>query len=344
MNRRSFLATGAAALAAATQTAAKPSTPLGIDVFSLRSQGWDAFQFLDHASKQKVDLVFFSETRFLGSLEDANLKKIRARADELNLKLQTGMRSICPTAKMFDPSQGPAEKQLLDLVRIAQILGSPVARAVLGSADDRKTPGGIEKHIEATVKVLRGVRSQIMDTGIKVGIENHAGDMQARELKMLIEEAGKDFTGAVIDPGNSLWALEDPHLTLEVLAPYCVTTGVRDSRLWKTPEGIAVKWVPMGEGNVRIQEWGENFMQLCPGKALALEVIVLRPRIFPIYDQAFWQPYENVRASEFARFLALAEKGEPHTPDPPADKAMAVEYERKALEQSVRFCQEVLKI
>ena len=35
-----------------------------------------------------------------------------------------------------------------------------------------------------------------MDAGLKIAIENHAGDMQARELKMLIEEAGKDFVGA----------------------------------------------------------------------------------------------------------------------------------------------------
>jgi len=48
-----------------------------------------------------------------------------------------------------------------------------------------------------------------MDAGIKIAIENHAGDMQGHELKTLIEESGKDFVGACLDSGNPLWTLEE---------------------------------------------------------------------------------------------------------------------------------------
>ncbi len=74
-------------------------------------------------------------------------------------------------------------------------------RAVLGSSADRST--GIEKHIESMVGVLKNSRSRIMDAGVKVAIENHAGDMQARELKMLVEAAGPEFVGVCIDSGNA---------------------------------------------------------------------------------------------------------------------------------------------
>ena len=73
------------------------------------------------------------------------------------------------------------------MVDAARIVRSPIVRAVLGSAADRK--GGIEQHIEEMVKVLKSMRSRI-DAGVKVAIENHAGDMQARELKTLVEAAG----------------------------------------------------------------------------------------------------------------------------------------------------------
>src|SRR5439155_1137922 len=124
------------------------------------------------------------------------------------------------------------------------------------------------------VKVLRNMRSKAIDSNIKVAIENHAGDMQARELKSLIEAAGPDFVGACLDSGNPCWTIEDPHLTLETLHPYVLTSHVRDSAVWTTPEGAAVAWVRMGEGNVDIERYVRDYARLCPGRALSLESIV----------------------------------------------------------------------
>jgi 3-oxoisoapionate decarboxylase len=45
--------------------------------------------------------------------------------------------------------------------------------------------------IDDTVAVLKGVRSRAVDAGVKIAVENHAGDMQSRELKRLVEAAGQ---------------------------------------------------------------------------------------------------------------------------------------------------------
>jgi len=42
---------------------------LGIDTFSLRWQGWDAFQMLDYAASQRLQNIHFSERSNLASLE-----------------------------------------------------------------------------------------------------------------------------------------------------------------------------------------------------------------------------------------------------------------------------------
>ena len=76
-----------------------------------------------------------------------------------------------------------------------------------------------------------------MDAGIKIAIENHAGDMQAWELVKLIEEAGPDYVGATMDSGNAVWTLEDPMVSLETLGKYAVTTGIRDSAVWENEQG-----------------------------------------------------------------------------------------------------------
>lgn len=341
MERRRFFYAAAAASAFAQER--KPPVRFGIDLFSIRSQGWSPFDYLDYCAKLKAKVVHFSEIRFLGGLKTDHLQRIRRHAENLGLDLEVGMRSICPTSKAFDPSQGTAQQQLLRMLDVARTLGSPIVRAFLGTMADRTGGPPIEAHIENTIRVLREVRSAFVDANIKVAIENHAGDMQARELKALIEGAGKDFTGACIDSGNPVWALEDPHLTLEILAPYCLTSHVRDSAVWRTPDGISVRWTRMGEGNVGIADWVRRYVERCPGRALSLEIIVTGPRHFPIFDPKFWDGYRNTPAWEFSQFLALAEKGKP-SPFQTPPKEQAAQREREDLESSVRWVQELFNL
>ena len=347
-DRRTFLkAAGSAAVALGTTGVpvfAQPATPIrfGIDMFSLNAQKWTPFQQLDFAAKWNVKMVHFSEIGFLGSLDPDNLRRVRARADELKIDIEIGMRSICPTSTMFDKAQGTAEEQLGRMIDAAKIVRSPIVRAVLGSAADRRD--GIDIHIDDTVKVLKNMRSRLMDAGVKVAIENHAGDMQARELKRLIESAGPDYVGVCLDSGNPVWTIEDPHLTLDTLAPYVLTSHMRDSALWNTPEGAAVRWTRMGEGNMGMEEYLRTYVQKCPGRAVSLEVIVSgRPRISNYRDPKFWDLYRTTPAWEFARFLALCDKGTPIL-EPAADPAVSPADRQVAnVETSIKWTQAFLK-
>jgi sugar phosphate isomerase/epimerase len=254
------------------------------------------------------------------------------------------MRSVCPTSKAFDASQGTAEQQLSRMVDSAVIVGAKLVRAFLGTSADRTGPIPIEGHIENTVKVLRALRSKVIDNNLKVAIENHSGDMQARELKMLIEAAGKDFVGSCFDSGNPVWAIEDPHLTLETLHPYILTSHIRDSYVWAVPEGAAVRWVRMGEGNVDIDGLVRKFITLCPGRALSMEVIVTGPRIFAFRKPEFWDGFRRTPAWEFQRFQNLVDAGKPQAPTAPVPKELAAEREREDLEASLRHAYQLLDI
>ena len=66
MLRRSFLVSGVAAAANLGAMQETPRVKLGVDLFSLRSQGWTAFEYLDYCSKLGAKVVHFSEIRFLG--------------------------------------------------------------------------------------------------------------------------------------------------------------------------------------------------------------------------------------------------------------------------------------
>lgn len=328
------------------QTTKKRNLKLGFDNFAIRAFGWKAPQLLDYAATLKVDTVLFSDLDVYENHSEAYLKDIKKKADDLGIEVQAGTGSICPSAKSFNKKYGTSEEHLALLIRVAQTLGSRVARCYQGTFDDRLLPGGLEARWQDTIKVCHAVRMRALDAGVKIAIENHAGDMQAWELVNLIEACGRDFVGATLDSGNAAWTLEDPLHNLEILGPYAATTGIRDSMIWETPEGASVMWMAMGDGLVDWPKYFDRFAQLCPGVAVQLEIISGGIRPFPYQQADFWTPYHDIRAQEFLGFTQLAKRGQARAPfKVPAGQERRVaeqEYQKAELEKSLKYCREVL--
>src|SRR5262249_16304527 len=147
---------------------------------------------------------------------------------------------------------------------------SPIVRCVVARYVDRARPGGIEMLIDESVDVLQSVRSRAVDAGIAIAVENHAGDLQSRELATLVERAGSDYVGVCLDSGNALWAMENPHAALKTLAPYVLTSHMRDGVVWRTPTGVAAQWTRMGTGSVDMRRYLQAFVTACPRSAITL--------------------------------------------------------------------------
>jgi sugar phosphate isomerase/epimerase len=258
------------------------------------------------------------------------------------VQIYLGSWSICPTSKTFKKDWGTAEEHLALGVRMAKALGSPVFRCVLGSREDRRTEGGIEARIRDTVKVLKACRSRALDSGVKVAVENHAGDMQSWELVTLVEDAGRDYVGVNLDAGNAAWTLEDPLDNLEVLGPYTVCTSLRDSMIWETEAGAKVAWTAMGEGNVDFRAYVRRFAQLCPKVPVNIETISGFSVEFPFLKPDFWDAWPKAPAKGFARFVALAKTGKPVPPHRSANNEEEQAYQRGELERSLRYCKDTL--
>jgi len=342
MNRRRFLHSATAALAAAPAidlraAAAAPKVRLGMDHFSLRASGWKAAQYIEYAASQKLDTLFISELLPFENFEDAYLKDLKSKADAAGLALFVGTSSVCPTSAKFKDTFGTAEEHLALTIRVAKALGSPVARCYLGSNDDRKGDGGIQRHVESLLKVFAACKTQATDAGIQISIENHAGDMQSHELKALIEAAGKDWVGANIDPGNATWVMEDPLRHLEVLGPYVNCSSIRDSMIWESENGATVQWTAIGEGLVDFKAYAKRFAELCPKAPLNIETISGFAKTLPYKKPEFIKElgYEKMPAEDLAAFEALAKKGKPIPPFKAPDKAADLVYQKGELERSI---------
>ena len=358
MLRRRFLQTvSAAAATAAVQAAPEEAAPvkLGFDTYSIRALKWKAPRLLEYAASLKLDAIQFSSLGDYESHDRAYLQKIKDQAARLNLYVDSGMGCICPSSKSFPKSGPPAKEQLLEGLRIAHDVGAKVMRCYMGSSADRIGPPGIEAHMDNTIKLFRSVRSQATDLGVKIALENHSGDMQAREVKSIIEESGKEFVGSNLDTGNPIWVVEDPFVTLETLAPYVVTSHIRDSAVFETANGAAGQWVAMGDGNIDYPKFVAEFRRLCPNSCMHLEVITGRPPTpLPYLEQDFWKLYPKMPAWEFARFAALAKKGHPFMgamviEDVPGTHPQVMtdaltEQQRIDLERSFEYCRKKLNV
>ncbi len=332
---------------AAAPTSRRRGIPLGFDNFAVRALKWNARQLIDHAESLRCDSLFITDYAPLGGRhDDASLGDLRRYAADKGVAVALGSWSICPGSTAFRPGNGTAETQLATGIRMAKALGSPAFRVVLGDQKDRTTPGGIQARITETVAVLKACRPLALDAGVKIAVENHAGDMTSRELAGLVAEAGADVVGVNFDSGNACWTLEDPVEALTRLAPHVVTTSLRDSMLWETPTGVSCQWTAMGEGCVDLARFFDLFERHCPGVAVHIETISGFARMFPVYDPAFWQLFPEAPAADFVAFLALARRGralEPFQPPAGADRAAAeCEYQLAELARSITFCRESL--
>lgn len=311
-------------------------------------------QFIDYAANLKLDSIQLSSLGDYESLDPVYLRKVKERASSAGIVLDGGIGCICNSTKSWNAKEGTPVAYLLKGIGVAKAIGATSMRCFMGSSVDRLGALPITAHIENTVKALKAVRSRALDAGVRIAVENHSGDMQARELKALIEEAGKDYTAACLDTGNPMWVAEDPMTTLEILGPYTVTTHIRDSIVFEHPRGAAAQWVALGDGIVDFRRFVARFRELCPNSTMQLENITGRPpRVVPYLETEFWRAFPDANAAEFSRFVALAKSGRPlmttmvvedEGKQPPAYEAALREQQRVDLERGFEYAKKTLGV
>jgi 3-oxoisoapionate decarboxylase len=311
MSRRQFaLTAGSAALAGAAAAPAR-RWPLGFNTYCLRFQRWNDRKHFDFAIEQKLDAIFLQDSLDPGVMDPKHWAEVRAWTKDAGLHVETGGGTILPrTADGYANVVSTLRKN----IERAKTIGSPIVRALLASDRYALPPGPLDRHIEMAIRILREVRSEAMDAGLKIGIENHK-ELQAWETKQVILGAGKEFVGSYLDTGNPVFVAEDPMTAVEELGPLAVTFHLRDSVVYSHPDGVAVQWVPLGEGTNDFKAIVELASRLIPpGTRIYCKPITARPAVvLPVFSDEFWTKwFPRARSRDLGRFLALARRGRPY--------------------------------
>jgi sugar phosphate isomerase/epimerase len=263
---------------------------------------------------------------------------VKEQAQRLGLHIETGGGAILPKSPAeFDQSV----RNIRQAITRAAAIGSPIVRCLAASDREHLPPGTPEQHIETMIKLLRAVRTPCMDAGVKIAIENHK-DFHAWETRTFIEGGGKEFVGSYLDTGNPIFVLENPLTTLEVLGPYAVTVHLRDTAIYEHPRGVAVQWVPLGEGAVDFKRFIARMREVCPPTYVYIKPITGRPpQVLPYLEPA--------------QFIALAKSGRPYEGHvvvedipgrtPPPEFVAAIQYQqRDHMERSVAYAKKTLDL
>jgi sugar phosphate isomerase/epimerase len=356
LNRRRFLKSTLAGAAGAglasgwrASAAVTGSIPLGLNSYSLRALRWNDFQLIDYAVEHKLDALFLQDSLDPEKNSPEHWAEVRKRAADQGLHLEVAsIGAILPKT----PDEFPASVKLLEHgIEVAAAMGSPIVRCLHAPDRAHLPPGPMEQHIETSIRLLKAVRTQAMDANVKIAIENHK-DLQAWELRQVIEGAGIEFVGSYLDTGNPVFVTEDPMTTLEVLGPYALTVHLRDSVVYETANGAAVQWVPLGEGIIDFKRFIERMRDVCKPVYVYVKPITGRaPQVLPYFEPGYWQSYPKARAADFARFLALAKSGHPYgrpmleEPSGRAPDALlpAIQYQQRThMEKSLEYAKQVL--
>jgi sugar phosphate isomerase/epimerase len=325
---------------------------LGLDTYSIRGLKWKAPRILDYAAHLKLDAVMLSPATFEGT-DDVYFKKLGEQAAGLGIKIEPAFACICEQSKAWKKNQGDPVKYLLECIKQTKLLGANTFRVLMGVAADREQLAPIDAMMEATIKTLRSVRSQAMDAGVRIALENH-GDMQAWQMKALIEESGKEFVGCCFDAGNPVVMLEDPLMALEILGPYAFAAHLRDSVVYEHPRGAAFQWVALGDGMIDFKRLVGRYAELCPKAVLYLEIITGKgPQVLPYLEPDFWKQHPKARTPDFAQFLALVRTGQPFMGNmfiaadgkqPPEYEAALLQQQRIDSERSLEYSKKALDV
>lgn len=318
--------------------------PLGVCIHSLRSRKLNTGELVDYAIENKLDSVLINTLPVFESLKTEDLLVLKEKAENGGVSINLGVGSISEASMSFSGNYGTSEQLLLEGIRVAAILGSPVVGCRIGSIDDRYIPGGIRVHMNEVIRLMTKLGDRARDAGVKFAFENHMGDLRSDELLEIIQTCGFDICGALFDPANALWAMEDPLKAMKRLGSSIICTSVRDVSIWASDEGAIFQATSIGEGLMDFKLFTRMLAQNSPGVPLQVETISNSPRAIPYLKPDFWKAFPELPVSEIVDFLKLVRQGSPieisTPPEGVSQKEFDIKLQESELENSINYLRE----
>jgi 3-oxoisoapionate decarboxylase len=289
---------------------------LGMDSYSSRNSGLDPVGVLQLAAELGLAGVLFELSPF-NSFRNDDLKRIRDAAEERRLFIEFGMGSILHWHPMAEKGRQlladagcdvhvSDAKIVIDHLKIAQKLGSPILRCVAGNLFVRDEGHDMVAMADAVVAILREACRAAEDMGMKIAMENHA-DFTVRELASIHARVNSPAFGFTVDCANLAFDLDNPLRLAEILAPYALTTHFKNYRILRSGEGLALENCGLGDGDIDLPAIATTLAKYNPQINLNIEIHTqFAPFKLNVLDPAYWARHPSPPGDGLSLYLAKA--------------------------------------
>jgi 3-oxoisoapionate decarboxylase len=201
-----------------------------------------------------------------------------------------------------------------------------------------------KEFVSRSEQIIRQAEPLLRKHQLMLGIENHK-DWLIDELVEMLRRASSPFVGACVDFGNNVALLEDPVELARKLAPYAVTTHLKDMAVKRYDQGFELSEVPLGEGIVPLGKIIDILRQSRSDIHLCLEMITRDPLKVPYRDDRYWATFEKRDQDRIQRFEASTLSRESSRPLPRIsglDAAQMLEAEDENIRRSATYAKKTL--
>jgi 3-oxoisoapionate decarboxylase len=180
-----------------------------------------------------VHVVQIADNLPIHNMSDEALDALARRATEARIDLELGTCGI-------------ESANLLNYLRLATKLRSPILRTVIDTADSQPT-------FEETVTALAPLMPDFERAGVHLAIENH-DRFEAATLASILEQVDSPNIGICLDTANSIGCVENVDTLLRILGHKVVNLHIKDFVVFRPAhlKGFVVEGRPAGQGQLDI--------------------------------------------------------------------------------------------
>ncbi len=257
----------------------------------------DTYEFLEHCHALGAagiqagvhgDIAGEATTR-------ADVARIRNRAEQLGMYVEA----------MVVMPRGTDTTAFEQALKDARDVGAVALRAAcLGSRryETFSTLDAWQQHIKEGHESIAAAVPLLDKYKIPLGLENHK-DWTADEMVAIMKRYSSEYFGVCLDFGNNISLLDDPLEAIEKLAPYTVTTHLKNMAVDTYEEGFLLSEVLMGDGYLDLPHAMRLVQQACPKVRWLLEMITRDPLKVPCLTDQYWASFPDRNGLALARTL-----------------------------------------
>jgi 3-oxoisoapionate decarboxylase len=292
--RRHFLGTFAAA--AASRGWAVPRSRMGI-ASTCYMTAWrpkDTYEFLEHCQALGAGGIQAS----LSSTDPLYLKKLRSRAEQAGMYLEFMIGMPKQDTSAFEAA-----------VKAAKSAGGVCVRANCLPGRRYETFSDLTEwqrlNVEAHEAIDRALPI-VEKHGMALALENHK-DWTAAEMAALMKQKSSEYLGVCLDTGNNVSLLDDPMDAVELLAPYALSTHLKDIGVARYEDGFLLSEMPFGEGFLNLKQIVAAVRRARPKTKITLEMITRNPLEVPCLTDKYWVTFPSRNGKYLARTLRMVD-------------------------------------